>query len=134
MRSTKWRRNDFANRQIYSSGQDREIWFDLYEDWGLIEASFATQYGIRLRNESEMPWGEFISLLGGIMPKTPLGQIISIRSENDKDTLKHFTKEQHRVRNEWRNRNIRKIVTMDKKEAERQIRMFQDMCKNVFGK
>lgn len=106
----------------------------MYGDWGLIESSFVTQYGIRLRNEPDMSWGEFITLLGGLNSKTPLGQVISIRSENDKDMLKHFTKEQHRLRNEWRNRNIKKMVTMDKKEAERQIQIFQDMCKKAFGK
>lgn len=122
------------NRQGCSTGHSREVWFDLYEDWGLIEASFATQYGIRLRNEPDMSWDEFTTLLVGIMPKTPLGQVISIRSEDDKDMLKHFTKEQHRVRNEWRNRNLNKLVKVDKKEAERQIQVFQDMCKNAFGK
>ncbi|MBU5439501.1 bacteriophage Gp15 family protein [Tissierella sp. MSJ-40] len=110
------------------------MWFDLYEDWGFIETSFAIQYNIRLREETEMSWGEFITLLGGIMPKTPLGQIISIRSENDKDTLKHFTPEQHRVRNEWRSRNTSKIVQMDKKQVERQIKEFQEACKKAFGK
>lgn len=121
------------NRQGYSTGHS-EVWFDLYEDWGLIEASFATQYNIRLRNEPDMSWGEFTTLLAGIMSKTPLGQVISIRSENDKDMLKHFTKEQHRVRNKWRNRKVKKLVTMSKKQAESQIQMFQDMCKNAFGK
>lgn len=73
-------------------------------------------------------------MLSGLNSKTPLGQVISIRSENDKDMLKHFTKEQHRIRNEWRNRYVNKIVTMDKKEAEKQIQIFQDMCKKAFGK
>lgn len=81
-----------------------------------------------------MSWGEFITLLGGLNSKTPLGQVISIRSENDKDILKHFTPEQHRIRNEWRSRYVNKIVTMDKKEAERQVQIFQDMCKKAFGK
>lgn len=81
-----------------------------------------------------MSWSEFTTLLSGIMPKTPLGQVISIRSENDKDILKHFTKDQHRIRNEWRSRNINKIGRMDKKEAERQIKMFQEACKKAFGK
>lgn len=126
-------KNCFDKRQVYN-GQGKEVWFDLFEDWGLIEASFATQYGIRLRQEEDMSWGEFITLLGGLNSKTPLGQVISIRSENDKDMLKHFTKEQHRLRNEWRNRHINKVITMDKKEAERQIQIFQDMCKKAFGK
>lgn len=125
-------KNYFVKRQIYKDGQSREVWFDLFEDWGLIEASFTTQYGIRLRNEPDMSWGEFITLLGGLNSKTPLGQVISIRSENDKDMLKHFTKEQHRLRNEWRNRHINKVITMDKKEAERQIQIFQEMCKKAF--
>ncbi len=106
----------------------------MYEDWGLIEASFTAQYGIRLRNENDMSWSEFSTLLSGIMPETPLGKVVSIRSENDKDVLRNFTKEQHKLRNEWRNRNIKKIVTMDKKEVERQIQIFQDMCKKAFGK
>ncbi|MGN9165713.1 Gp15 family bacteriophage protein [Tissierellaceae bacterium HCP3S3_D8] len=128
----RWQRNDFASRQISNGGQGSKIWFDIYEDWELIEASFATQYGIRLRKESDMSWGEFTTLLSGIMPKTPLGQIVSIRSENDKDILKNFTKEQHRIRNEWRNRNVKELITMDKEELERQIKVFQDMCRKAF--
>jgi len=80
-----------------------------------------------------MSWGEFCTLLAGIMHDTPLGQVISIRSENDKDVLKNFTKEQHKIRNEWRNRNTRRLAMMDKKEAERQIQMFQEACKKAFG-
>lgn len=110
------------------------MWFDLYEDWDLIESSFATQYGIRLRAEDEMSWGEFIALLGGLMAKTPLGQIISIRSENDKEVLKNFTPSQREIRNKWRNRYVKKIISMDKKEAERQVLEFQKMMKNAFGK
>ncbi len=106
----------------------------MYEDWGLIEASFTAQYGIRLRQEEDMSWSEFCTLLAGIMPETPLGRVVSIRCENDKEVLKNFTKEQHRIRNEWRNRHTNKMITMNKKEAERQIQMFQEMCKKAFGK
>lgn len=119
---------------MHKDKKGREVWFDLYEDWGLIEASFAAQYGIRLRIENDMSWGEFIALLSGLMGKTPLGQIISIRSENDKEILKNFTSSQHKIRSKWRNRNIKKIVTMNKKEAENQIKAFQEMMKSAFGK
>ena len=57
------------------------------------------QYGIRLRND-DMTWSEFCTLLKGIMPETPLGQIVSIRSEEDKNMLKNFTKEQHKIKND----------------------------------
>lgn len=112
------------------SKQDKEDYYDMYEDWGLIEASFTAQYGIRLRNENEMPWGEFCTLLAGIMPETPLGQIVSIRSENDKNSLKNFTKEQHKIRNDWRSR---KIKIIDKLDAEEQIKKFQEIMKKAFS-
>lgn len=105
-------------------------WYDLFEDWNLVEASFASQYGIRLRNEHEMSWGEFSSLLSGITPETPLGQIVSIRSEEDKDVLKHFTEDQHRIRNEWRSRWVKSITDMD---ATEQVRIFQEAMKQAFG-
>lgn len=56
-----------------------------------------------------MKWDEFQALLVGISPETPLGRIVSIRAEDDKDVLKHFSKDQHRIRNEWRTRH-RKVV------------------------
>ena len=44
-----------------------------------------------------MTWDEFRDLLVGISPETPLGRIVSIRAEEDKEVLKHFTKEQLRM-------------------------------------
>lgn len=107
-------------------------WYDLYEDWELIEASFATQYGIRLAQVDNMTWSEFCSLLSGIMPKTPLGQIVSIRAEEDKDILKNFTKEQHRIRNEWRNRN-NPVMDMTDEEKEAKAKEAQELIKKMFG-
>ncbi|MDU5211470.1 MAG: Gp15 family bacteriophage protein [Clostridium sp.] len=97
-----------------------------------MEASFAMQYGIRLRNEPDMSWGEFQTLLIGIMPKTPLGQIVSIRSEEDKEMLKNFTKEQHRIRNEWRNR-VNPIRDMSDSDKEEEIKKVQEIFAKAFG-
>lgn len=105
----------------------------MYEDWGLIEASFTAQYGIRLRQEEDMSWSEFCTLLAGIMPETPLGQVVSIRCESDKEVLKSFTKEQHRIRNEWRRRRT-KAVASDKDEVKKQLKMFQEAMKKAFSK
>lgn len=80
-----------------------------------------------------MSWGEFCTLLAGIMPETPLGQVVSIRSENDKNMLKHFTPEQHRIRNEWRNRRVREMMN-DPETAAKMVKMFQNACKAAFGK
>ena len=105
-------------------------WYDLIEDWELIDSSFTAQYGIRLRNELDMSWDEFCTLLSGIMPKTPLGQIISIRSEEDEEILKNFTKEQHKIRNEWRNKQLEEMTD---EEKEQQIKEIQELFKQAFS-
>lgn len=78
-----------------------------------------------------MSWSEFSTLLAGIMPETPLGQIVSIRSEEDKNMLKNFTPEQHRIRNEWRSRQV-DIMTEDEKEAK--MKEVQALFAKAFGK
>ena len=88
-----------------------ETYYDLFDDWNLIEASFLKQYGIRLRTEDDMSYAEFCSLLSGIMPDTPLGQVVSIRAEKDMKVINNFTKEQKRIRNDWllkRNQRLKK--------------------------
>lgn len=40
-------------------------------------------------------------MLAGIGPDTALGRVVAIRSEADKEILKHFTREQNRIRDEW---------------------------------
>ena len=44
-----------------------------------------------------MKWDEFKDLLTGIGPETPLGRIVAIRAEDDKEMLKQFTPEQNRI-------------------------------------
>ena len=84
------------------------------DDYGLIVSSFQSQYGIRLTKELKgMKWAEFSALLSGIAPDTALGRIVSVRSENDKNVLKHFTEEQHRIRNEWRKRSAGNVSPID---------------------
>jgi hypothetical protein len=78
-----------------------------------------------------MSWDEFSTLLAGLMADTPLGQVVSIRSETDKEILKGFTKEQHRIRREWQNR---RISSMDEDEARRQVRNIQMAFKAAFSK
>ena len=80
-----------------------EPYYDLNDDWSLIVSSFQTQYGIRLSTDlKSMSWKEFSYLLQGLSDKTPLGGIVAIRAENDPETIKQFTAEQRRIRNEYR--------------------------------
>ncbi len=120
----KWR-NDFKNPSNYES------YYDLFEDWDLIESSFAQQYSIRLRkNIREMEWGEFSSLLAGINGETPLGNIVRIRSEKNPEMLKKFTPEEKRIRNKWLNKSTSNISEDNYKQAMENIKtMFKSMAK-----
>lgn len=78
------------------------------DDFGLIVSSFQSQYGIRLSREAgSMQWDEFRDLLSGLGPDTALMRVVSIRSEEDPDILKHFTPAQRQIRSQWRNRQAK---------------------------
>ncbi|WP_368346651.1 Gp15 family bacteriophage protein [Peptostreptococcus anaerobius] len=94
-----------------------------------MEASFLTQYGIRLRS-SDLEWDEFCVLLSGIMPKTPLGQVVSIRSEDDKEMLKNFNEHQRKIRRDWRSKQA-KLRT--DKENEQMMKQLEQVFAKAFG-
>ena len=64
-----------------------------------------------------MTWEEFRSLLSGLSGDSPLGRIIQIRAETDSEIIKRFSSNQKRIRNEWINKNKRKIASPAEKEA-----------------
>ena len=107
-------------------------WYDFYDDWDLIESSIAQQYGIRLRNEiNTISWSEVRMLISGLLPDTPLGKVIQIRSENNKETLKHYTHEMHKIRNDWRNR-MAKDKLKDEDALNRTFDNMEKMLKILF--
>lgn len=81
-------------------------YYDVREDWALIESSFATQYNMKRKEISLLSYDEFSTLLQGIMPETPLGQIVSIRAEKDPDTIKRFNSTQKAIYNNWQNKML----------------------------
>ena len=77
-----------------------------------------------------MKWDEFYYLLGGLSPDTPLGRIVAIRAETDKDIIDNFTKDQRRIWSEWRT----KMANQKSNEATKQFydgisTMFRAMVK-----
>lgn len=111
--------------------ESNDPYYDLIDDFDLVVSSFQTQYGLRLSRELKtMKWAEFCDFLSGIGPETPLGRIVAIRSENDKDILKHFTKDQHRIRNEWRHRKAKKV---DPKDMDKILEGFKQAFISMAG-
>lgn len=77
-----------------------------------------------------MTWNEFCSYLNGIMEDTPLGRIVSTRSETDREKIKSFTKEQKRIHTEWQTRNVKKI-DINSNDYSDVINGFKNMFKNL---
>lgn len=105
-------------------------YYDLFGDWDLIVSSFLSQYGIRLRTKEfeTVTWDEFRSLLVGLAPDTALGRIVAIRSETDKNTIKHFSKDQKRVYDEWRNHGAE---IMSRETYDQAMKTFENMFQNM---
>lgn len=110
-----------------------EAYYDIFDDWELIESSFLMQYGIRLRSEDDISYPEFCSLLSGIMPETPLGSVVGIRAEKDPKVIKKFTKEQKRIWNDWKKHKIKKLKEDPRAYADYWSK-FQTWAKGAFSK
>lgn len=78
-----------------------------------------------------MRWSEFKSLLVGLGPNTILGRIVSIRAEDDREVLKNFTKDQKRIRNEYRLKKTKRPG--NKKEVEKASEMFEKVFLEMTG-
>lgn len=116
---------------VMRAGESTDPYYDLFEDWDLIISSFLTQYGLRIRTKEfeTVSWDEFRSLLAGLSPETPLGRMVAIRSESDDDVIEHFTADQKKIWNAWRNR---KAENMTQTEYDQQMieleRMMAALC------
>lgn len=104
-------RPDFKNKV-----KPADNYYDIYDDYPLIEASFLEQYGIRLRETDDMTWDEFCTYLSGLNEKTALGKIVAIRSEKDPKIIKEMTEDQKRIRREWAKKSMKNYT---KEEYER---------------
>ena len=75
-------------------------------------SSFLSQYGLRIRTKEfeTVSWDEFKALIAGLSPETALGRVVAIRAEKDENILKHFSPEQKRIHDEWRDSSAKKIT------------------------
>nr|WP_262563138.1 bacteriophage Gp15 family protein [Alitiscatomonas aceti] len=91
-----------------------------------------SQYGLRIRTKEfeTVTWDEFRSLLAGLSPETPLGRIVAIRSETDKNVIHNFTRDQKRIYDEWREREVE---TMTQETFEKQMASLELMMARLCG-
>lgn len=131
MKNQKKSRNDFRNRK---NNQYIEKWYDLEYDKELICQSIAKQYHILPSEQGELAYSDWIRLVAGLMDDTPLGRVVSIRQENDKDIIKSFGSYEKRIRAEWtsfRDTQISKsYTTKDKQDI---AAYFEKLFSNMLG-
>lgn len=115
----------------FKNNKKTNAYYDIFDDWGLIEASFNAQYGIRLRKDAvAMTWNEFETLLVGIAPDTPLGNIVAIRAEKDPKILKQFNAQQRKIHRNWAKKQAADVDAEDYKAMMDQL---QKAFKNMAG-
>lgn len=96
----------------------------MVDDYDLIEASFLSQYGIRLKT-TELQFDEFLNLTSCLMPESPLGQIVAIRSETDAEVISNFTDAQKKIHNEWASRDVLKDEQKYRESMDRLFSMLK---------
>ena len=119
-------------RATETAGGSSDPYYDLFGDWDLIVSSFLAQYGLRIRTKEfeTVSWDEFRSLLAGIAPETPLGRVVAIRSETDKNVIRHFSKDQKRIYDEWR---AGQAAAVTPETFERQMEQLERMMAQLCG-
>lgn len=80
--------------------------------------------------DEHMDYQEFSTLLHGILPNTPLGEIVQIRAEENPEVLKNFNDSQRKIRDDWRSHQINEMTEEEKQE---QILQLQDIFSKAFS-
>lgn len=114
-------------KKRFVTQQRNELYYDLFNDWDLIDASITQQYGIRLRYEPDMQWGEFCTLLTGLNGDTPLGHVVDVRSTTDKERIKNMSVSDKRIRAEWQSRQVKKPI--DEKSYMQSMKALEEAMK-----
>lgn len=120
-------RNDFKGQK----SKTNESWFDLEHDKELIIQSIAKQYHILPSEQENLHYSDWYELVSGLMHDTPLGQIVRIRSEDNKDIIQNFSNVEKQIRSDWllfRSKN-----TNTKVESEDAARYFEKLFASMLG-
>lgn len=123
------RKPDFKSRGSFNYD---EWFYDQEFDKDLIEASFASQYGIRLRQEIDtITYAEYARLLSGLLPETPFGRVVQLRMEKDPKIVSKMTRHEKKLRNDWA---VFKSRNMPKSEQKASIAHLQNLLKGLAKK
>lgn len=99
----------------------------------LIEQSIATQYGILPAAQGELPYPEWAKLVGGLMDSTPLGRVVAVRAEQNRDVIAKMSPWQRKIRSDWQAFQAKKAVKKPPEDLRRQMDNLERMLAKAFG-
>lgn len=85
--------------------------------------------------QGELKYSDWAKMVSGLMEDTPLGRIVQIRSETDRDTLKHFTPAQRKIRSDWQRFRAEQVMRdpNSRMEYARQMQALERSFAVAFG-
>lgn len=105
------------------------MFYDLIYDKDLITQSIAKQYQVLPSEQEQLPYREWSLLVAGLMDDTPLGRVVQIRMEQDKERIKSFSKYELEVRREWDNFRMSKQT---KEQQQNDLKQLEQMLAAMF--
>lgn len=99
----------------------------------LIAQSIATQYGVLPYAQENLPYPEWATLVSGLMDDTPLGRVVAVRSEQDREVIAKMNAWQRKIRTQWREFCAGTQAAADPADAQAQMAGLERMIAKMFG-
>lgn len=77
-----------------------------------------------------MRYVDWAKMVGGLMDDTPLGRVVAIRAETDRETVRSMSQDQRRIRSDWTAFRAKADNTADQRARMKQL---QSMIAGLFG-
>lgn len=99
----------------------------------LIEQSIAKQYGVLPSQQEHLSYADWAKMVGGLMNDTPLGQIVGIRNEKDRDIIRNMSPLQRQIRSEWATFQASRLSKESTEDMKTQMNRLETMIAGLFG-
>lgn len=72
-------------------------------------------------------------MVSGLMDDTPLGRVVAVRSEKDREMIRHMNKWQKQIRADWTAFRVLSRPQVEAAEAKKQMAALEQMLAGLFG-
>lgn len=72
-------------------------------------------------------------MVSGLMDDTPLGRVVAVRSEKDREIIRHMNNWQKQLRADWAAFRASNRPPIDETEVKKQMAALEQMLAGMFG-